>query len=144
MCYSLLDLSATFNKVDLLLSRQKNRVGIGGIALDWFRSYLSGRTLSVEIASAPLSCVVPQGSISGPLLFSLDLPPLGSIFRKYGIFFHCCTDGCQIYVPKPSDGWSIKPLLLSLGDTKAWMVLNYPHFNKDKTEVLVFGTSGAC
>ena len=46
-----LDLSATFNTIDhdILLSRLCNVYGITGNALDWFRSYLTGRIQSVVI-----------------------------------------------------------------------------------------------
>ena len=47
----LLDLSAAFDTIDLsiLLSSMNNYFGIGGVALDWFESYLSGRTNCVHI-----------------------------------------------------------------------------------------------
>ena len=48
----LLDLSAVFDTVDhnILLSRLKSRFRINGIALDWFRSYLSNRTYTVTVS----------------------------------------------------------------------------------------------
>lgn len=89
----LLNLSAAFDTIDhaILLERLSNCVGIQGTALNWFTSYLSDRTFSVEIgnfssSSVPLTCGVPQGSILGPLLFSQYLLRLGSIFFESTIF----------------------------------------------------------
>lgn len=148
----LLDLTAAFDTIDhsILVSRLQQLVGIYGSALEWFRSYLSDRTWCVRFAGsesslAPLSYGVPQGSILGPLLFSLYLLPLGSILRKHGVSFHCYADDSQIYMPlKKKDDFSIQPLLLCLNDIKAWMALNFLNFNEKKTEVMVFGPSGSC
>ncbi len=148
----LLDLTAAFDTVDhnTLVARLHHLVGVRGTALDWFKSYLADRTMSVRLgdfqsSSAPLSYGVPQGSILGPLLFSLYIQPLGSILRRHGISFHLYADDSQIYCPlKKQNALSLAPLLTCLKDIKAWMALNFLNFNKKKTEVMVFGPSGPC
>ena len=72
----LLDLSAAFDTVDhvILLKRWNTDYGIGGKALEWFLSYLSGRSQRVLFEGATsdsfdLRFGVPQGSCIGPLLF---------------------------------------------------------------------------
>lgn len=77
----------------ILISRLDHCVGIKGIALEWFRSYLSDRKFSVCLGDfvsqmAPFPCGVPQRSILCPMLFSLYILPLGSILRKHGILCH--------------------------------------------------------
>lgn len=143
----LLDLTAAFDTVhhEILLARLEQWVGVKGIALEWFRSYLTDRSFCVRLdgsmsTTAPLLHGVPQGSILGSVLFSLYLLPLGSILRRHGIAFHCYADDSQIYIPlKKSDSFSIQPLLKCLDDIKAWMALNFLNFNDKKTEVMVFG-----
>ena len=101
----LLDLSAAFDTIDhdTLLNLMKNRLGISGSALDWVRSYLSYRTQVVSISEARSEVVclifgVPQGSVLGPMLFTLYILPIGDIARKNNVNFHGCADDTQLYV----------------------------------------------
>ena len=72
----LIDLSAAFDTVDhsILLNILYRELGIRGTALNWFKSFLSGRTQRVcigDVISEPiiLKFGVPQGSVLGPILF---------------------------------------------------------------------------
>ena len=55
----LLDLTAAFDTVDheILISCLKQWVGIRGIALEWFRSYLADRTFCVSLSDSVSSSV---------------------------------------------------------------------------------------
>lgn len=143
----LLDLTAAFDTVDhsILLSCLEHCIGIKGTALSWFRPYLSERSFSVHMGQfsssvAPLTCGVPQGSVLGPLLFSLYLQPLGLIFRKYGIPFHCFADDVQVYLPLKFPATdALQCVHNCMVDIKQWMDLNFLKLNESKTEVVLFG-----
>ena len=137
----LLDLSTAFDTIDhqVLLDRMENMVGVKGTPLQWFSSYLSGRTQSVTIDHV-LSLVavlllfgVPQGSVLGPLLYLIYTLPLGAIIRNYGFLLHIFADDTKIYQ-------STIKLEHCLKDIQKWMTANFLKLNSDKTEVMMVGT----
>ena len=115
----LLDLSAAFDTIDHnILFRRLYNLGIRGPALSWFRSYLSGRTQSVVIgdiksASRNLPYGVPQGSVLGPILFTIYTLPLGDIARKYGLKVHIYADDTQLYISFITSKIKYNPGMLS-------------------------------
>ena len=93
-------------------------------------------------STAPLSCGVPQGSILGPILFSLYMLPLGVIIGKHNLSFHCYADDLQIYLPmKANDSVALHSLLSCIADIKLWLSENFLKLNEDKTECIIFSAS---
>ena len=101
----LLDISKAFDSIchDLMLSKLR-RIGVANAACNWFRSYLSQRNQVVNIANCisdplPLSVGVSQGSIVGPVLFTLYVNDLLSVPK------HCqamgYVDDTKIFLGSP-------------------------------------------
>ncbi len=74
----LLDLSAVFDTINhnILLNILENFVGISGSELTWFKSYVSDRHQFIAVNEevsyrSQVQYGVPQGSVLGPLLFTL-------------------------------------------------------------------------
>ena len=128
----------------ILLSRLEQYVGISGVALSWFRSYLADCSFAYQLGeffstTAPLSCGVPQGSILGPVLFLLYMLPLGEILSTHNIPFHCYADDVQLYLPLKADGQvALQSLLACLTNIKEWMGANFLSLNERKSEIVVF------
>ena len=87
---TLLDLSAAFDTIDhaTLTDSLSDWYGISAQAQIWFSSYLQNRHQSVKIKDTfsykvTLSYGVPQGSVLGPLLFTLYTTPLSAIISSY-------------------------------------------------------------
>ena len=144
----LLDLSAAFDTVDhqILLTRLSSYFGISDSALNLISSYLTNRTQSVVIdkqTSPPTTCGigVPQGSVLGPLLFTLYTCPLANKLQS-SIPYHMYADDTQLYISfSASDhAASFSHLSDTLDTVHKWLSRNCLSLNPSKTEFLLIGT----
>ena len=146
----LLDLSAAFDTVDhtILLSRLSSSFGITNSALSVFSSYLSNRSQTVLIDQSqshklPLLLGVPQGSVLGPLLFTLYTTPLSHLLSSMSMNFHFYADDTQIYISfsNTDTDQALRKLTGALDSIFSWFCANRLAVNPSKTEYLLIGTS---
>ena len=139
----LLDLSAAFDTIDhdIFLDRLKSNIGLSDKSLGWFRSYLKDRLQCIVIdgvTSEPVNLKygVPQGSVLGPILFTIYTSPIGEIARKYNVEIHIYADDTQLYIyfkmKVPSSQLETLMILQSrVSEIKSWMAYNNVKFNDD-------------
>ena len=148
-CLLLLDLSSAFDTVDhpILCSVLQKRFAVTDTCLDWFSSYLTGRTQSVSYANKqtqPVSvdCSVPQGSVLGPLQFIAYTDDIAMLFAQHNVRFHLFADDKQVYAcGRVSDVDTIRKQLSDCAaDVSAWCSSRRLQLNASKTELIWFGS----
>ena len=139
----LLDLSKAFDSIDhMSLLKKLRAMGTSKEAVEWFRSYLTGRKQSVRIGcetSEPrlVSYGVPQGSILGPALFNIYTNDLPSV-PKVGSL-ECYVDDSQLYLSFPVRD-AADQLTEDLRNIATWCCKNSLLINPDKTKLMFLGT----
>ena len=155
---SLLDLSAAFDTIDhnILITRLRSRLrrrkkekrtfGCSGEVLGWFISYLSCRTQSVfvghESTPSVLKCGVSQGSVLGPLLFTLYTHPLSVVICQSGLSYHFFVDDSQLHKSSVPSDFPVLACCLKdcIEDVAEWMGDSKLKMDDDKTEHMAIGT----
>jgi Reverse transcriptase (RNA-dependent DNA polymerase)/Endonuclease-reverse transcriptase len=146
-----LDLSAAFDTIDksTLIARLRRSFGVEELALDWISSYLSDRSQHFRVGSSrspPSFCEhgVPQGSVLGPILFSLYIAPVANVISAFNVNHHQYADDTQLYIAldhiNPGDTCSLTPCTAAVC---RWFLLNGLSLNPNKSEAILLGTPPA-
>ena len=140
-----LDLSKAFDTIDhTILLNKLNHYGVRGVALDWFRSYLSNRKQFVNFKDTKsdirnVDCGVPQGSVLGPLLFIIytnDLPKA----IKYSKCILSADDTTLFYCTKHRNEL-YNNISMDLNALSDWFKANKLSLNVSKTNYMTFSNS---
>jgi len=146
----MLDQSAAFDVIghDILLQRLEFAFGISGRALKWFGSYLQDRSQCVCVGkdvskTLPVVCSVPQGSVLGPVLYTMYTKSIGVICRRHNVLYHCYADDIQLYcTAEGSEDLAAKLSSINecIDELKSWMGCNMLKLNSEKTEFIIFAS----
>ena len=140
----LLDFSTAFDTVNhqLFLSDFSD-CGVEGTALSLLESYLENREQCVEISESrseptTLQYGVPQGSVLGPVLFTVYTGTLAFLLEAHGVSYHFFADDTRLYIRVEDIDEAKHRLSSLLLDLKIWMArrkLKWSFY--DKTNIVI-------
>ena len=142
-----LDLSKAFDTIDhSILLKKLEHYGIRGIALEWFKSYLTEREQFVRYKCVDskvltIPCGVPQGSVLEPLLFILysnDIPH--SLTYCKAIMF---ADDTTVYLSGENITELFSNMNHDLTQLNDWFRANKLSLNVSKTNYVIFKKKSA-
>ena len=137
-----LDLSKAFDTVDHnILLKKLDYYGIRGLALDWFKNYLTGRTQIVKYKSTnsnslTIKCGVPQGSVLGPLLFLIYINDITKCSQI--LSFILFADDTNLFLNHHDVLTLYNTMNQELKEGTAWLTANKLSLNINKTNFIIF------
>ena len=142
----LLDMSKAFDSIkhNILLAKLED-VGVSSRCLGWFKSYLSERYQAVRIMSTlseklPVVSGVPQGSILGPLLFSIYVNDLPSVAKNCSSESYVHDTKLLLYFRINDSIIALTGLNEDLIRMRNWCFDNLLLLNPDKTKLMIYGS----
>ena len=147
-----LDLSAAFDTVDQdkMLKILHDDIGVRGVALKWFKSFLCGRTQKVKIgdeysSEVELDYGVTQGSILGPKLFNIYAKPFPEELKIVSVSVEGYADDHQL-LKGFNLVFQVEVLVEGIQKTfdviENWMKENFLKLNSDKTQIMIVAPEG--
>ena len=144
----LLDLSEAFDSIEHNILLQKLRlIGVPKTTLESFKSYLSDLRQFVRLAhqrseSRTITHGVPQGSILGPILFSIYINDLPDIPNSSSGSLESYVDDSKLFLSFviKEMGDAVKRLNEDMRMAASWCCNHSFLINPEKTKLLVMGT----
>ena len=95
-------------------------------------------------AFAPVHSGVPQGSVFGPIIFTMYIRPLSAIIASHSIIHHSFADDLQLQMSAPPDRISelLHTMQSCISDVKAWATANMLKLNDNKKELMLVTSNG--
>ncbi|CAD6221090.1 GSCOCG00011604001-RA-CDS, partial [Cotesia congregata] len=134
-----IDFARAFETISIkVLIKKLKTIGIGGLILKWFVSYLSNRRQRVKLDNIFSDEIrnengVPQGSKLGQLLFLIYVNDMIKLINNLGVTCRLFADDTKIYFASDDLEEIENTLNLSLSILYKWLLKNQMKINIKKT-----------
>ena len=141
-----LDLTKAFDTVlHRILLDKLSRIGIRGVVGNFFKKYLDKRSQKVKIGeilsdSCQVGCGVPQGTVLGPILFSIFINDLIDFLRGDTVI--CYADDTVVIIEDKSWEMVYERAELVLQKLKLWFDCNLLTLNVNKSHFMCVNKKG--
>ena len=141
-----IDLSKVFDMFNFdIILHKLHYYGVTGVSFELIRSYLTNRKQYVKFKTLESDYMdvktgVPQGSILGPLLFSIDINDIVTVSKKFKFLMY--ADDTTIYFNlEDFSGINVEEnVSIKLNKVNRWLPLNKLSLNTDKTKCMICHT----